>query len=263
MWRKKKSLSFLPPWEFQTPLSLGTPRLPINLPRKWLSHLAKRRLCLGPAGVINCTPLSALSFWVSLFPGTRGYNIYIATLLLYPIKMLCPSPSGRQIWDLWDPSLCLAATWINIFSAEKSWRLSIGLTVYRGKWSWFRYIRNTTDHFPYVKLQRPLYLIIFFMLNYRDHYIWPKCCTSQHFSFPYWLLGIPWILSIDRGQRERLYHPSFTAFSPLIFPVTKPPKSILCPSLYFELLFYVCISLTALSSSSASLEKAIPWTKNK
>ena len=23
---------------------------------------AKRRLCLGPAGVINCTPLSALSF---------------------------------------------------------------------------------------------------------------------------------------------------------------------------------------------------------
>ena len=30
--------------------------------------------CLGPTGVINCTPLSALSFWVSLFPGTRGYN---------------------------------------------------------------------------------------------------------------------------------------------------------------------------------------------
>ena len=40
----------------------------------WLGSLAKRRLCLGPAGVINCTPLSALSFWVSLFPGTRGYN---------------------------------------------------------------------------------------------------------------------------------------------------------------------------------------------
>ena len=28
----------------------------------WLGSLAKRRLCLGPAGVINCTPLSALSF---------------------------------------------------------------------------------------------------------------------------------------------------------------------------------------------------------
>ena len=28
----------------------------------WLGSLAKRILCLGPAGVINCTPLSALSF---------------------------------------------------------------------------------------------------------------------------------------------------------------------------------------------------------
>ena len=28
----------------------------------WLGSLAKRRLCLGPAGVINCTPLSALFF---------------------------------------------------------------------------------------------------------------------------------------------------------------------------------------------------------
>ena len=43
----------------------------------WLGSLAKRRLCLGPADVINCTPLSALSFWVSLFRGTRGYNISI------------------------------------------------------------------------------------------------------------------------------------------------------------------------------------------
>ena len=40
----------------------------------WSGSLAKRRLCLGPASVINCTPLSALSFWVSLFPGMRGYN---------------------------------------------------------------------------------------------------------------------------------------------------------------------------------------------
>ena len=40
----------------------------------WLGSLAKRRLCLGPTGVINCTPASALSFWVSLFPGKHGYN---------------------------------------------------------------------------------------------------------------------------------------------------------------------------------------------
>ena len=29
---------------------------------------------LGPPSVINCTPLSALSFWVSLIPGTCGYT---------------------------------------------------------------------------------------------------------------------------------------------------------------------------------------------
>ena len=30
-------------------------------PKCWLGSLAERRLCLGPAGVINCAPLSALS----------------------------------------------------------------------------------------------------------------------------------------------------------------------------------------------------------
>ena len=30
--------------------------------KRWPGSLAKRRLCLGPASVINCTPLSALSF---------------------------------------------------------------------------------------------------------------------------------------------------------------------------------------------------------
>ena len=30
--------------------------------KNWSGSLAKRRLCLGPTGVINCTPLSALSF---------------------------------------------------------------------------------------------------------------------------------------------------------------------------------------------------------
>ena len=36
----------------------------------------KRKLCLGPTSVINCTPLSTLSFWVSLLPRTFGYNIW-------------------------------------------------------------------------------------------------------------------------------------------------------------------------------------------
>ena len=30
----------------------------------WLGSLTKMRLCLRPASVINCTPLSALFFWV-------------------------------------------------------------------------------------------------------------------------------------------------------------------------------------------------------
>ena len=33
-----------------------------DLHKCWLGSLAKRRLCLGPASVIHCTPLSALSF---------------------------------------------------------------------------------------------------------------------------------------------------------------------------------------------------------
>ena len=45
-----------------------------DLHKCWTGSLAKRRLCLGPAGVVNCTSLSALSFWVSLFPGKRGWN---------------------------------------------------------------------------------------------------------------------------------------------------------------------------------------------
>ena len=42
--------------------------------KNWSGSLAKRRLCLVSASVINCTPISALSFRVSLFPGTHGYN---------------------------------------------------------------------------------------------------------------------------------------------------------------------------------------------
>ena len=51
----------------------------------WSGSLAKRKLCPGPTGVINCTPLSALSFQVSLFPRKHGYNTdympFVAKLL--------------------------------------------------------------------------------------------------------------------------------------------------------------------------------------
>ena len=54
----KKGLSFLPPWEFQTLLSLGTPRLLINLPRNWLSHSCPQSL---PAS--ESFPMSQLFTW--------------------------------------------------------------------------------------------------------------------------------------------------------------------------------------------------------
>ena len=47
----------------------------------WSGSLAKRRLCLGPASVINFTLLTALPFWVSLFPGMHGYNKTTAALI--------------------------------------------------------------------------------------------------------------------------------------------------------------------------------------
>ena len=62
-----------------------------------VGSLAKRRLCLGPAGVINCTPLSALSFWVSLFPGTRGYNNEIKRRLLLERKAITNLKWSRSV----------------------------------------------------------------------------------------------------------------------------------------------------------------------
>ena len=39
---------------------LGTYSSVYKVFKSWSGSLAKRRLCLGPAGVINCTPRSAL-----------------------------------------------------------------------------------------------------------------------------------------------------------------------------------------------------------
>ena len=48
--------------------------------RSWSGSLANRRLCLGPTRVINCTSLSASSFWASLFPRMHGCNKLVAKL---------------------------------------------------------------------------------------------------------------------------------------------------------------------------------------
>ena len=52
--KKKKSLSFPPPWEPQTPLSLGTPRLLINLPRNWLSQVCLVKARVFPVVMYGC-----------------------------------------------------------------------------------------------------------------------------------------------------------------------------------------------------------------
>ena len=54
----------------------------IRFSQKLVWSLAKRRLCLGPAGVINCTPLSTLSFWVSLFPERVAATVALSVPLL-------------------------------------------------------------------------------------------------------------------------------------------------------------------------------------
>ena len=78
MWRKKISLSFLLPWEFQTPLSLGTPRLLINLPRKWLSHMVKNLPAMWGPG---------FNPWVGEIPWRREWQ---------PTPVFLPGESHEQ-----------------------------------------------------------------------------------------------------------------------------------------------------------------------
>ena len=63
----------------------------IRFSQKLVGVLAKRRLCIGPAGVVNCTPLSALSFWMSLFPGMCGYNNFN--------RLYSEGQGGGEGWD--------------------------------------------------------------------------------------------------------------------------------------------------------------------
>ena len=72
--------------------------------QKLVRVLGYRGLCLGPVGVINCTPVSALSFWVGLFPGTCGYNTW-ASLVAQTVKKL-PAMWKTWVWSLvWEDTL--------------------------------------------------------------------------------------------------------------------------------------------------------------
>ena len=61
--------------------------------------------CNRPAGVINCTPLSASSFWVSLFPRTRDYNtlkskVWIYDLFASSFQITYILVNNRQVADM-------------------------------------------------------------------------------------------------------------------------------------------------------------------
>ena len=69
-----RSLFYLAQTSFKEFGEVGLSMYTKGFHKNWSGSLAKRRLCLGPASVINCTPLSALSFWVSLFSLMCGCN---------------------------------------------------------------------------------------------------------------------------------------------------------------------------------------------
>ena len=99
MWRKKKSLSFLPRWEFQTPISLGTPRLPINLPRNWLSHgddmdsLSLIFFCSAPH------PQDSLNDYIFGIRSKNTFKLYVFSHEQPFLKAMRPEPTvmdGRE-----------------------------------------------------------------------------------------------------------------------------------------------------------------------
>ena len=95
---KVKSLShiwlFATPWTVahQAPLSMGFSRqeywsgLPFH--KNWLGSLAKRRLCLGPAGVINCSPICIV---LSEFVSRNVWLQQCSTMVLTVEKNPCVS----------------------------------------------------------------------------------------------------------------------------------------------------------------------------
>ena len=101
-----KSLSFPPPWEFQISLSLGTPRLLINLPRKWLSQYYQHALCL-----LMLTLITWLKNCLSDY-STVKLHFFSLSILLYFFgrKSLCGIDSegiGSYIPPPWEPNyLC-------------------------------------------------------------------------------------------------------------------------------------------------------------
>ena len=94
--QRKKKMSFFPPWEFQTPLSLGTPRLLIILPKNWLS------LWRSESDWETSPSLPPAVFWGQRFslhyqPSRRHLNFHTKTFLSVPIWVSLRAPS--TLWE--------------------------------------------------------------------------------------------------------------------------------------------------------------------
>ena len=92
----------LPPWEFQTPLSLGTSGLLINLSRKWLSQTQAAPFWLPEASVPHGKPTILCSYMLCDFFTQPGDTAQLETLW-------CGSGRERVNWaGSWGPpDFCL------------------------------------------------------------------------------------------------------------------------------------------------------------
>ena len=119
----KKSLSFPPPWEFQTPISsskapdpsflLRDPGLLINLPRNWLSHSCVSSF---PSHLVYSTDLCSPSSC------QLGYSLYSQETCCEPIRTL--GLWGLGPWAL-SPELLLTGLWIPWLQSPDLWSLGL------------------------------------------------------------------------------------------------------------------------------------------
>ena len=70
----------------------------IRFSQNWLGSLAKRRLCLGPAGVINCTPLSALSCMATTVCVWVWVCVWVGVGVCGWVCVMCVMCSYVDIW---------------------------------------------------------------------------------------------------------------------------------------------------------------------
>ena len=155
--------------------------------------------------------------------------------------------------SVWDPSLCLAASWINLFSAAKPWCLSIWLPMYGGKRTWFVYIRSVTE-------------IIFLTLNCRDRYTWSSIVllSISPFLIDCWvpLDTVHWSGSKGETVPSILHHflftdiPSHHASEIYSFPIALCWTPLLFLHLPDSPFFFLCL----LREGNPSNKK---WVKEK